>query len=196
MKILTLLAALAAAASVQAQGDDARFKTKALSFGFNGSGVIGGKAWISDQSALTLSLGGTTNSSRVEAADTSSLDDEYTQFSLSVTVGLERHFDLGLGFSPYVTGGVSAGYGRSVSRSGTTTYSYEFKSNSTDLGLRAGVGVEYWLVPRVSLAGQQLLSAGYSFGSRTNGSAGALRQDTGAFSMGLGTSSLILSVYF
>lgn len=197
MKIFTLLAFTIATSAAHAQVDPEYLKTKALSFGFNGSNNVGGKIWISDQHALTLSVSGATTSSIGEAADTSEIDDESRNSSAGVMVGVEQHLDWGLGFSPFLAGGLSVGYSQYSSRSGTTTTQYENESNATNLGLHLGVGIEYWLARRVSIAGVQRVTGSFQLGESSYGVAGSSTtdQNTRSFSLGLGTTSLTLSLY-
>jgi opacity protein-like surface antigen len=194
------LLVLCGALSVAAQSSEP-LKTKALSFGFNGlnlggvNGGIGGKMWISSQQAVTLNVSGAYSSQLRKAIDSTRIDEEQTNSEVNLVVGMEQHADLGRGFSPYVMGGLSIGYGYSESRDGSTTNPYRYENRATLMGVRAGVGLEYWLTPRVSVAGQQLVMGNYSFGTYRSGTASLPSRDMRQFSFGLGTSSLILSVY-
>jgi hypothetical protein len=170
-------------------------KTKALSYSFDGTSSVGGKIWISDQSALTLSVGGAASSTRREAADTSEIDDEYSSSNVTLVVGVEQHLDLGWDFSPYLTAGLSIGRSGYVSSSGTTAFQYETESVNTSVGLRAGFGIEYWLTRRISLAGQQIIQGTYGLGEYSSGLVDPPSQDSRSFDLSLGTSALILSVY-
>lgn len=64
-------------------------------------------------------------------------------------------------------------------------------------GLQLGFGAEYWITHRISLAGQQLFRFSYGFGSNENrGGSNTPKQNVTTFNVGLGTTSLILSLYF
>ena len=170
-------------------------KTKALSFGFNGSGNLGGKIWISDQHALTVSVDGSVASTTREAIDTTRIDDEYSSSSTYLAVGLQRHIDMGWDASPFLTGVLSVGTNRNENRYGSTASPRESTSKSVSLGAHVGVGVEFWMTPRISLSGQQLISGSYHFGKYSSGLVGEPSEDSRSFDLGLGTSALTLSVY-
>lgn len=196
MKALLFLTAIFLAPVVALSQSTEPMKTKALSFGFNGAGSLGGKIWISSQEAVTLRVGATTSSRTSEATDTINIDEESRQLNLNLSAGLERHLALDHGISPYVAGGVTVGYDLYNSKDGTKANPYEYESSSTSLGAYAGVGVEYWVTRRISIAGQQTVTGTYSIGKYSNGSPGTPDDETRSFTIGLGTSSLIASVYF
>ena len=205
MKIVTTLAALVIAASAvhaqTAQAGPEQLKTKALSFNFNGlnlnglNGGVGGKLWLSESRALVLGVGGSVSSQTTEASDSTNVDDQNSASGLNVSVSVEEHLTPGARISPYLVGGASLGFSRNDREYGPAISPYKSESSSTSLGLHAGVGLEYWLTSRISVAGQQLFSGSFSFGSTSSGSGSQTEQDTRRFSLGLGTSALILSVY-
>jgi len=197
MKVLGLFSVLVFAASVAyAEVPPERLKTHALSFAFNGSSQVGGKIWISDLNALTLSVGAGTVSTTREAADTSDRDDKNTQSNFSVSLGMERHLDLGREFSPYLTGGVSLVYDDYTYSFGPISNPFEYKSRSTRVGVYAGLGLEYWLTHRLTISGQQTITGSYGVGEFVSDWVGTPTDDTRSYSVGLGTSSLIFSAYF
>lgn len=192
--LLVLCGALSAAAQ-----SPEPLKTKALSFNINGlylsglNGGVGGKLWISESRALVASVNGGISHDVREAPDATSLDTEYTTTSFGVQAGVEQHFPWRPGLSPFLTGGGSFGRYGTVNRSGSVGSPYRQAEWRYQVAANAGFGLEYWLAPRISIAGQQLLNVGYSFGRYEP----YLSPDrvTRSFAASLGTSSLILSVY-
>ncbi|MGA9120271.1 MAG: hypothetical protein WB699_12985, partial [Bacteroidota bacterium] len=121
-----------------------------------------------------------------------------SQSTVQLQFGVEAHTFLSNEFSPYVTGAI---FGRYEDQNYKTTYSgpsisHESKYKSTNLGLLAGLGAEYWISNRISLAGQQTFQLSYGFGSHEEITDVDTKQNTRGFDVGLGTSSLILSIYF
>lgn len=196
MKIPILVASFVAAFSVaSAQPETEYLKTKALSLGFGGMSGVGGKIWISDRQALVLSVGGDFSSNIQEAADSTDIDDKYNRSDVDLSLALEQHIDLGKGFSPYLGGGLSVGFGRSTNTYGTKATPYESESRAVSFGARAGLGVEYWVTRRVSISGQQWITGTYGLGKYRNGLAGSPSSETRSFTLDLATSALVLSMY-
>jgi opacity protein-like surface antigen len=202
MKFIAALTAFTLATSMAySEPEPDYLKTKALSFSFNGlnlsgfNGGVGGKIWLTDTRALTLSVDGSVNSRVTDATDSNFVDEEYSRSDVNLVVAMEQHVDLGRGFSPFLVGGLSFGYDQTEDSYGSIGAPYQNRSRSTNLGLRAGVGLEYWLTRRISLAGQQLITGNVWFGSVRSGTAGAPLRDRRSYDLGLGSSSLILSVY-
>lgn len=175
-------------------------KTKALSFNINGltlsglNGGMGGKVWIPGNRALVGSVDGSFSTNSTESDDPAYVDDTDRSWEIVAHVGMEQHFAWQPGFSPYLTGGLFLGQSGSRSESGLDTDLNIDTERNLIVGGRAGFGIEYWVTPRISLAGQQLVVVSYSAGEQK--SSGFDAEETGFFSVGLGTSSVILSVYF
>jgi hypothetical protein len=116
---------------------------------------------------------------------------------IQIQFGTEWHFDQVDSFSPFVAAAV---FGRYESRS--TEYVYpqvpieETVTNTTSVGLNLGLGAEYWITKRFSLTGQHLFQVSYSKGTQEYKRVVAANSDTRGFNLGLGTSSLILTLYF
>jgi len=179
-------------------------KTKALSFEINGlylsglNGGVGGKMWLPGNRVLVGSLDARSITQTREDDDTATFDEKSWDRSLTVNVGIEQHYDWAPGLSPYLMGGVSLGYSAYRSKSGyVVNGGYQSDSWRIYPGAKAGFGLEYWLTPRVSLAGQQVFSGSYGFGRQTDTSppSSVTKSDVRSFTLDLGTSSLMLSVY-
>jgi hypothetical protein len=201
MKTVSFLLCFLLFASVASSQSEPEFlKTKCLSFNFNGfnlgtiGGGIGGKMWTSNATAYTLSIGGSFYSNNTEANAQTTEGKESSSF-VQIQAGFEQHTDLGSGFSPYFAG-IAFGsfltqkqtYARPLPGPGD-----EFNQTTNSVGAMVGFGVEYWLTKRISVAGQQLFQASYRFGNQTSNSQ---TRNTSGFSTNLGTSALILSIYF
>jgi len=168
-------------------------KTKALCFSFNSFtldsyfGGIGGKIWLFDATTLTASLGGSlSRNQNTVTSDTGKYISTTSSFQLMV--GLEHHLNFSNGLSPYV---IEAFFDR-LSTSRTNKPKSQRISNS--LGINAGLGIEYWILPRISFSGQQVLTASYNFAGYDD-SQGSGTQNLN-FGLGFGASSLILAIYF
>ncbi len=204
MKRILILACVAIiATTTYCQTDGQYLKSKALQFSFNGlnlssfAGGVGGKLWLDGRTALSLAVGG---SHSYDNADANAQQSGQTnsQSIVLLQFGVEAHTFLSSEFSPYVTGAI---FGRYEEQDYKTTYSPpasspESKYTTTNIGLLAGFGAEYWISNRISLAGQQTFQLSYEFGSREQIDNVDTKQNTRGFSVGLGTSSLILSIYF
>ncbi len=158
--------------------------SKALLFDFAGlsnlganayNGGIGGKYFLSDQTALrAMLLFGLDNRSLAGAKN------DNIQFGLSA--GLEYHLPISTNASPYVGGMVTA-KSEDTKITGAT-------STSTSAGVAGIAGVEYFFNKNISL------SAEYQFGltaMNTTQSPGSTQQE---LEIGFQTANLTLGVYF
>jgi hypothetical protein len=187
--------------SVAQTGSD-HFKTTALQFSFNGLNLgtinagVGGKIWTSESTTLTLSLAGTHS---FDASDPNPMQTgtNVTYTAFQVQFGTEWHFNQTDSFSPFVAGGI---FGRFERRHSEYTYpqnpTEEMVSSSTNVGLCFGLGAEYWLSKRLSLSGEHLFQVSYAKGTQEYTRTTNSSQVTRGFDLGLGTSSLILTLYF
>ena len=171
--------------NVQSQTTDAPSNgSKALLFDFAGlsnlganayNGGIGGKYFLSDQTALrAMLLFGLDNRSLAGAKN----DD--VQFGLSA--GLEYHLPISTHVSPYV-GGLLTAKTEDTKMTGAT-------STSTSVGAAGIAGVEYFFNKTISLAAE------YQFGltaTNTTQSPGDTQQE---LQVGFQTANLALGVYF
>ncbi len=201
--VLTFACVAIISTSTYCQTDAQYLKTKALQFSFNGlnlssfAGGVGGKLWLDNRTALSVVIGGS-HGYLNEDANALQSGQTNSQSTLLLQFGIEAHTFLSSEFSPYVTGAI---FGRYEEQDYKTTYAGsssfpESKVKSTNVGLLAGFGAEYWISTRVSLAGQQTFQFSYGFGSREQIDVTDTKQNTRSVNVGLGTSSLILSIYF
>ena len=175
------------------------YKTKALSFSFNGLnlssfyGGVGGRIWVSDNTVLNASIGGYINETDYEKTETLDKGIQKNK-SLTVGIGLENHLDNFSDFSPYFSTRISYSHTDQYYRSSIGYFLQENKNNSINLNL--GFGIEYWIDKRISLSGQHLFYLGYNKGEQSTGNPSDENQDTKGFQIGFGTTSMILSIYF
>jgi hypothetical protein len=196
--LATLLFSVSAALSQAADP----LKTKALSFNINGltlsglNGGLGGKIWIPGNRAVTGSVDGGYSSHVSDLSDSVYIEDRTKSWNIVINAGIEQHFNWQPGLSPYVLGGVFLGRESWRRRSGFVTDPevLYFDKNFSG-GVKAGFGLEYWVTPRVSVSGQQQVIATYTWG-RYNRPGLMNDQEQSSFGLDLGTSSVILSVYF
>ena len=198
--LLTLTLSGSAALS---QTESEFLQTKCLSFSFDGfnlnalNGGIGGKIWTSDANAFTLTIAGSVSSTK-EDGNAQYTEQKQSQTYVRLQAGLEQHCNMASGFSPYFAEGVFGSlqtYKYTYSAIPPSTGS-ESKRVTNSVGIVVGFGVEYWLTKRISVGGQQLFQGSYQFGSQNDGSSTSQDRNTSGFSTSLGTSSLILSIYF
>ena len=218
---LLLLVSLPAAAQDD-MGDEAadddqpllRGSNRALSFSFDALSLrgidagVGGKFWLSPSTALRMTFNFRVDSDEIVTED---IADDAIDDGLSAVAG-------GLGFvvewhsahlgrvSPYLGTGFVVG-GNASSR--TTSFGptseqirRRVKTNGLDFGISAGLGVEWQVTRRVSIAGAHEFLAEVTLGTveriesfRTSPET-VVSSDTRDFTFRSGTSSLILSIYF
>ena len=174
------------------------YKTSALSFSFNGLnlsnyyGGIGGRWWLSDSTVFNLSIGGSVFNRKFRA--TEDLEEGYEKnTSFTFGIGMEGHLLESDDISPYYAFRGSLSLNNRFYKS-----SYDSFENSDKIFsfmIEAGFGVEYWIFKRISLSGQHLFNLRLDDGKRTT-SPNTDSQDVSGFYIGLGTTALILSIYF
>ncbi len=181
---------------------------RAISFSFNGlhlrgfEGGIGVKSWASSRTALVAGIEFYHESSSDEHEDGSDRwDDERTRTSMGASFGFQRHSRVGSKVSPYVGLGLGAGWShRKVSHMYPEEYErdeYESTSDETYVSGNASFGIEYFIANDISLSGQHSFKASYSFGTLESGYGDDdTKVDQSGLYLGLGTSGLILSIYF
>jgi len=198
---LAVLAVLAVALPALAQHPDP-LKTNAFSFGFNGlylsgpyEGNVGGKFWLEGNRAVTLGVSGASSGSSTKTPDTLGYDQSQRYSNVGLNAALQQHFELTPGLSPYLMVGVSTGMSRSRERSQSSFDTRWTRNRSYNLGLQAGLGLEYWFARRLSLSGQQTFGGNFSFGRREENYPLEREYTTQSSSFGLGTSAMTLNVY-
>lgn len=180
-----------------AQSND-NYHTSALSFSFNGLnlatyyGGVGGRIWVSNSTVLNASIGGAISERNYERTETLDKGLEKNK-SLTIGIGIENHFANANDFSPYFSSRLSLGLYDRYYRYSSSRYLQTDKTSSFNLDF--GIGVEYWIIDRISVSGQHLFSMRYETGEQA-GSAPSEVQDIKGFGIGLGTTSIILSIYF
>jgi len=180
-----------------AQSDN--YKTKALSFSFNGLnlssyyGGVGGRIWVSDNTVLNASIGGYINETDYDKTETLDKGIQKNK-SLTIGIGLENHLQDFSDFSPYFSTRISYSHTDQYYRSSSRYFLQDNKTNSINLDF--GFGIEYWIDKRISLSGQHLFYLGYNKGEQSMGYPNDENQNTKGFQLGFGTTSIILSIYF
>jgi len=179
--------------------ESSNYRTNALSFSFNGlnlgsyHGGVGGRHWISKSTVINASIGGTIYERKYDETATLDKGLEKTK-SLYVGIGLENHLESSNDFSPFVSYRFEYGFNDRYYRGAYSTNENRDRTNS--LNIDFGLGVEYWILNRISLSGQHLFNARYEFGERSTGGTPNEIQKIKGFQTGLGTTSIILSIYF
>lgn len=178
---------------------DNNYKTKAVSFSFNGLnlssyyGGVGGRFWVSDKFVLNVSVGGSFKERKYLA--TENLSDGYEKTtSVNFGIGLENHYPIIDNLSSYFSYRFSLSlfnrYNRSANING------EVKDKSNYYSFEFGLGIEYWLLDRISLSGQHLFNIYKEKGERTYFGDPVEYQDLSGAGFGSGTTSIMLSIYF
>ncbi len=179
--------------------ENSNYHTNALSFSFNGlnlgsyNGGVGGRHWISKSTVINASIGGSMYERKYEKTTTVDNGLEKNK-SLYLGIGLENHFKSSNDFSPFLSYRFEYGFNDRYYRGAYSTNENRDRTNS--LNIDFGLGVEYWILNRISLSGQHLFNASYEFGERSTGTTPNEIQKTKGFQTGLGTTSIILSIYF
>ncbi len=159
-----------------------RSKLIGLRFSFNGlnlGGGLGAKYWLTPQGALAASMNIVTNSQLARTSD----------YSLSFGGQYEHHFTTGHQISPYIAGGIALGFGGNDIVMSTSVFSRPF----FNVGVSVLVGVEIFITPSISLAGQQAFTASYSWQNVSSVNSPPVFTDN--VSVGIGSTSLVLQIY-
>jgi len=187
-----------------------RGSNRALSFSIDNvtlgtlDGGVGGRWWISPNTAFRATLSLSVES--IEEVIGGEADMGRSAFGIGTAILVELHTRQFRRVSPYVAGGVGVGFD---AFSETTTYGPENplqelrdKGDGIDFSVRAGFGVEVYLVKSVSISGEHLFIASVRSEDGTitrtfrDAPVTVTKQDGTSFLFGTGTSSLIISVYF
>jgi len=178
---------------------DKNYKTTALSFSFNGFnlssyyGGVGGRLWTTDSTVFNINIGGSFSQRKYEP--TQNLEAGYEKnSSLIIGIGFESHYPTSDNLSPYLSFRGSYILSNRYYRPGYADF--EQKDNLSSINLEFGLGVEYWILERISLSGQHLFNLHFDFGERIVGGVENETQDLAGFGVGFGTTSIMLSVYF
>jgi hypothetical protein len=201
--ILCIFASILFVTAAAAQTDSVCLKTKSLQFSFNGLNLgtinagVGGKVWTTERTAVALALAGSHTFDKSDPNPNQS-GTTSVRTAIQAQLGVEWHLDQSCNFSPYLVGAFYTRYERQRYEY-TNTYSLtkqETISKETRFGISFGLGAEYWITKRLSLAGQHLFVLSYASGTQENNTSTNSTQATQGVDLGLGTSTLILSVYF
>jgi len=178
---------------------DKNYKTTALSFSFNGFnlssyyGGFGARFWTTDSNVFNVSIGGSYSQKEYQA--TENLEEGLEKNSaITLGIGFESHYPISDNLSPYLSFRGSYTMYNRYYRPGYDDYESKDKYNS--FGFDFGLGVEYWIVDRISLSGQHLFNLHIDNGERTVGGTENETQDLNGFGVGFGTTSIMLSIYF
>ncbi len=217
---MLLLAVLVGVAPAAAQDPDAPAETdeemplrgsnRALSFSLDNlslgalDGGVGGKLWLSPNTALRTSLNLRITSDEDVTGD--AIDAGRSAVSGRLSFLVEWHSEDFGRVSPYLGSGFAIGAGASSQTTdfatGTALRQSRQKGSNLLFSVHAALGAEVRISRRVSLAGEHLFGATVSLGDeeRTEVFVDAPSQrtvrDVRSFTVGTGTSSLILSIYF
>ena len=178
---------------------DKNYKTTALSFSFNGFnlssyyGGVGARFWITDSTVFNLSIGGSYSQKEYHA--TENLEEGLEKNSaITLGIGFESHYPISENLSPYLSFRGSYTMYNRYYRPGYDDYESKDRINSFSFDF--GLGVEYWIVERISLSGQHLFNLHLDSGERTLSWIENETQDIKGFGAGFGTTSIMLSIYF
>lgn len=166
--------------------------------GYNGG--VGLKYWIGKTYAIQAGMD--FNYSDNTRNDPNDFDKSFTLTkSIGFSVDILKYFYMKDNLQFYC--GAGAGPMWQVERAdnyyNSATEPYKNESRLNSLSLRANIlfGAEYVFNKTFALSFQQILSGSYSFGEQeTVNSSQATKQENESLSLSLGSSSLILSIYF
>ena len=179
---------------------------KAIIFNINGfdlgsfDGGIGGKMWVSRNICLIGALEFNTRNDYDETRREDGLDTERDAYSTrtGLSLGINKHFNFSRKTSTYLGGKLRAGFEKYVSSRYSNYKNWDY--DRQDISLSGGIvfGVEYFIMDGISLAGQYLLGLGYTVEKFEQKETGNEDRSTDGKdrTIGLGASSLILSIYF
>lgn len=164
-------------------------------------GGIGGKTWLSDSWTMYSSIGGRYSKSTTEA--TGNFTEGYSKrTSVIINVGFETHFsDIDDDISPYLSTALSGRYDKgshlnSYDTTNTNIIWKEYRTSNYGIGINFGIGIEFWITNRISLSGQHLFAANYSWGKEESDREDFVDRSINNVYLQSGTSAIILAIYF
>ncbi len=178
--------------AIAQNSDTARFAgKKALTFtfsGFNLGGGFGGRYCLNDNQFVKLQIYGSYASNKSDRflVDSSSIISEGNHKNFGFNVGIATRFEITNNIAPYY--GLNVGYMWSLDHQTVTSLRYISNWDDASEGFSAGLflGVEYFVVPRFSISGEQTINALWS---KSN-------DGDSMFNLGNSTSSILLTIYF
>jgi len=207
MKTLIISLVLLLSTLLYSQEDNKVYRTTSLNFEISAVslrsfyGGIGGKTWLSETWTLYSSIGGRYSKRTIEA--TGNYTEGYSKTtSVIINVGFETHFsDVDYDISPYLSASLSGRYEKQSSLNSTdttnsNTTSNEYRSSNNGIGINFGIGVEFWITNRISLSGQHLFAANYSWGKEESDREDLVDRSINNIYLHSGTSAIILAIYF
>lgn len=143
------------------------------------------KYWMSPKTALVAGV-------NIFANGFGSSQSAQTQASSTLNTGLFGRFQYFLTernrFMPYLTAGGSV--------SNTFSWTQPTNSNGLSLGVNGGVGMECFILPWLSVAGELTLGGTYSLTQRESPITGGTPFFWNSWSAGFGNSGIIITIYF
>jgi hypothetical protein len=181
---------------------------KALSFSFNGFnlgefyGGVGGKMWLSNSVALFASVDMNYATSGLDKSDQRN-GSKSSNFTTGLNAGMIKTLSSNKRFLPYLGFNLGLDYSKSTTEPDNVNgFNTKTESGMFNIDLGAALGVESFITDGISLSAQHVFGLGFGFGTykqtteQPNQPNQVYEQNQSSFNFGLGTSSLILSVYF
>ena len=165
---------------------------KSLLFSFQGlnlGGGLGGKYWLNDCYALRTIVSASYQDAQSNNLLVTPYESNYDSklYGVSLSIGLEKHFAVTRNFSPYVGVNGSVSWNERADNYLYTDSTTQRVISSRGFGGTIALGAEYWILPWISLAGEE--SFGVSYSTSSGFIAGS------SFSASNSTSSLMLLIY-
>lgn len=140
-------------------------KGMALGIQFNpfniGNAIFSGKYWLNEQQTIFAGLGFTISDNRsIYRRDTTTIATVHSYFSnVNLIVGTEYHFTRGQALSPFAR----CAFG--IYTNTVPGYNQSKLFDSGGLFLYPGLGLEYFVTPKISLSVLQSIDVSYGWGS-------------------------------
>lgn len=154
---------------------------------------MGGRHWISESTVINASVGFSISQEESDKTDNIDKQIEKNKY-FNFGIGMENHFAPVDDFSPYFSSRLSLAINDRFYRliyTGGEQYEKTYSIN-----VEFGIGVEYWVHEKISFSGQHMFHVRYDTGEKSTSSIPIEKQNTSEFIFNIGTTSLIVSIYF
>lgn len=143
---------------------------KALLFSFQGlnlGGGLGGKYWLDDNYALRGIVTGSYQNIQSNNYLQYPYQDNYNDllYSLSLAIGLEKHFSVSHALSPYIGVNGTVNWSQTTYKDIYIDSTTQHITSSRGFGGSFVIGAEYWIASWISLAGEKTFGVSYSTSS-------------------------------
>jgi outer membrane protein W len=133
--------------------------------GLNLGGGLGGKYWISVNTAYRIEIKiAYENNKRnyLDMSNPNSYNSDITRYTVTPSFGVEKHFKTDDNITPYIGGSIGIMKEYTIEHNVYTNKTVNSNGVTSSYNGTIFIGVEYWLTRNISLSGEQELSINYN----------------------------------